>query len=65
MTTAAEKALATRRANAEKRTRREAERREEREATICALRYIRDSAEATPEEILEAVRRLEKLENRR
>ena len=63
--TAGEKAAATRKLNAEKRARREAERREQLEAEKAALRYVRDSAESKPEEILEAVRRLEQLENRR
>ena len=60
-----EKRNATYQRNRQRREAMEQRRREEREATICALRYIRDSAEATPEEILEAVRRLEQMENRR
>ena len=56
------KGIQTAREHREKRKEWERQRQEERDATTKALRTVRDSADATPEQVLEAVKLLMELD---
>lgn len=60
-----EKRNATYQRNRQRREERERQRREQLEAEKAALRYIIDTTDAEPGEVLEAVRLLNELENHR